>query len=117
MIHIISSSRYQVNRRSIKEVVASVLADKNITLSRPINIVFMGKNKMKEIAAKYKQENVALPVLSFIYNIEEGGEKLLGEILICYPQAVLMAAQKGKKVDDTIASLVRHGMENIAKNI
>ena len=70
---------------------------------------------MKEISSSYKNEDVALPVLAFPYKEEKGEDKLLGEIFICYPQAVLLAAQKNKKVDVTILQLIEHGVTNLIK--
>lgn len=72
---------------------------------------------MKDIALRYKKENIALPVLSFSYLDEEGdAEKLLGEIFICYPQAVLLASEREKTVNETIVNLVDHGIETIIMN-
>lgn len=81
-----------------------------------LNIVFIGRKKMKDIATKYRQENVALPVLSFSYlDDPKKNEKAIGEVVICYPQAVLLAAERNKRVDDIIMQLVKHGVENILK--
>ncbi len=38
---------------------------------------------------------------------------LLGEIFICYPQAVLLAAEKNKKVDDMMTFLLHHAIDNL----
>ncbi len=70
---------------------------------------------MKEISSSYKNEDVALPVLAFPYKEQVEGERLLGEIFICYPQAILLAAQKNKKVDVTILQLIEHGISNLMK--
>lgn len=86
-----------------------MMSASGIDSSLTINLVFVGKNKMRKIAAKYKKENVALPVLSFDY-----GEKI-GEVFICYPQAVLLAAQRNKKVEEILIYLIKHGIENILK--
>ncbi|MBI2641780.1 rRNA maturation RNAse YbeY, partial [Candidatus Roizmanbacteria bacterium] len=60
-------------------------------------------------------ENVALPVLSFPLVEKKAEENLIGEVLICYPQAILLAAQREKKVDDIILELVEHGISNLMK--
>jgi len=72
----------------------------------------VGTRKMRDIAKSYKHENEALPVLAFPYKEEE----LLGEIFICYPQIILMAAERNKSVDDTIIQMVIHGIENLIKH-
>lgn len=118
MLNIVSSSRYKINRKLVKKVVSEVLANYGIPDNAVFNLVFVGKKKMKQISLKYKQENVALPVLSFSYNpkdINPDSEHPFGEVFICYPQAVLLAAERQKKVDGILVQLIKHGMENILK--
>lgn len=116
MINIISSSRYKIDRKLIKKAVLDILSKYGFPTSALVNIIFVGKKKMKTISAKYKAEDVALPVLSFTYDDDEKKEdKPIGEIFICYPQAVLLAAEKQKKVDRIILDLVKHGIDNILK--
>lgn len=87
-----------------------------IPANEAINLVFVGKNKMREVAKTYKNEDVALPVLSFSYRETVANEDpIFGEIIICYPQAVLLAAERNRKVEETLLSLIKHGMENLLK--
>lgn len=118
MINVITSSRYKINRKAIKKLAAEILQNNSFDLNSDLNIIFAGKIKLREISKKYKQEDVALPVLTFVYNekTEDNGQ-YLGEVLICYPQAVLMAAQKNKTVNEIIERLVKHGIDNIIKNV
>lgn len=81
--------------------------------NQTLNIVFVGKNKMKTISKKYKKEPVALPVLSFPYKENVEDTNLLGEVILCYPQIVLLAAERNKKVDDMVAHLIEHGIKNL----
>lgn len=113
MINIISSSRYKINRKKIFAIVDDFFTKKNINEVNIVNIVFVGKNKMKKLATTYKNEPVALPVLSFPYNEKQENNILIGEIFICYPQAVLLAAERNKRVDETINNLLIHGLENL----
>ncbi|GEM_PF-2578232 len=78
-----------------------------------INIIFVGSRQMKKIAAKYKHENVALPVLGFPYKQKSDNEMLVGEIFICYPQAILLAAERAKRVDEMMVWLIEHGINNL----
>jgi len=108
MINIFSSSRYRINRKKIKD---SFKID-NYT----INISFVGKNKMRSLSKNYKREEIALPVLSFPYLGEKiENENLLGEIVICYPQAVLLAAERNRRVEEIILQLIKHEVENLVK--
>ncbi|MEK7070287.1 MAG: rRNA maturation RNase YbeY [Patescibacteria group bacterium] len=115
MIEITTSSRYKINRSLIKHSAEQILQDQGVDGTYTLNIVFVGKTKMKDISNKYKNEDVALPVLSFKYNEPIEGKKLLGEIMICYPQAVLLAAERNRRVDDTILQLIDHGIKNLLK--
>lgn len=131
MVNIFTNSRYKINRQKIRKQTEEILKQYSFDLKsnlRPdsiaLNIIFIGRRKMKKIAVSYKKENTALPVLSFSYletaspiktseNEFFNQEKLIGEIFICYPQAVLLAAERERTVDDTILNLVEHGIENI----
>lgn len=113
MVTVISSSRYKINRKFFKKAVSQLLLNHGIGENQSINLVFIGKNKMKNIAKTYKQEAEALPILSFKYDEESNGNHLMGEIFICYPQAVLLAARRDKKVDEVILELTEHGIKNL----
>ncbi len=115
MINIFCSSRYKIERIKIKQEIKKLLLEKNLSPDWSINIIFVGKNKMKKISQTYKNENIALPVLSFPYREKQDEKFLLGEIFICYPQAVLLAAQRNKKVDEIILSLIKHGIDHLLK--
>ncbi|MEK7097163.1 MAG: rRNA maturation RNase YbeY [Patescibacteria group bacterium] len=116
MINIVSSSRYKINRQKIKILVQSVFEKGQINSDLSLNVVFVGKNKMKVFTEKYKNEKETLPVLSFKYNEDVGeNEVLLGEVVICFPLVILLAAERNKRVDEMINELVKHGIENLLK--
>ncbi|HNQ31169.1 MAG TPA: rRNA maturation RNAse YbeY [Candidatus Woesebacteria bacterium] len=142
MIHIIDSARFKVDRLFVKKVAHEHLARLGFDGKKSLNIIFVGKRKMLYIATVYKREPEALPVLSFSYvttkkmikeaTIIDGDalhanlahaslpsaiaeDDLLGEIFICYPQAVLLAAERNKKVNDMLTYLIEHGINNLAK--
>ncbi len=116
MFNIISPSRYKINKKTIKKDLEEYFISKNIPPDYTLNIIFVGKNKMRKLSANYKQEDVALPVLSFFYNEKQETDILMGEIFICYPQAVLLAAERNKKVDEMIKQLIIHGVDNLLKS-
>ena len=47
MINIVSSSRYRINRKKIKVFVENVFINEQISSNYSLNVVFVGKNKMK----------------------------------------------------------------------
>lgn len=134
MITISCSSRYKIERKKIKAAVSSIFVEKQISPAYDINIIFVGRNKMKKISQTYKHEPEALPVLSFPYRQEKPPKPsrfdkfnedktskvevntLLGEIFICYPQVVLLAAERNRKVEETIINLIKHGLDNLTKS-
>jgi ssRNA-specific RNase YbeY (16S rRNA maturation enzyme) len=140
MIHIVDSARFRIDRIFVKQIAQAYLEKIGVDKKTDLNIIFVGKRKMLYIATVYKREPEALPVLSFSYittkkimkqAVEIDGDtiqhteltatlptivhddNLLGEIFICYPQAVLLAAERNKKVDDTLKSLIEHGINNL----
>lgn len=116
MINVITSSRYTTDRKKIRLLVREYLNQKGIGDEYVLNVVFVGKNKMKTITAKYKHEDQALPVLSFPYKGEKSEDgKLIGEVIVCYPLTILLAAERSKKVDDMMVFLIKHGIDNLLK--
>ena len=116
MINIVTSSRYKINRQKIKLLVENIFEKEQLTSQYSLNIIFVGKNKMKSFTEKYKNEKETLPVLSFPYNEKVGEEDiLLGEVVICYPLVILLAAERNKRVDEIINELIKHGVENLLK--
>lgn len=114
MININCPSRYLINRHQLKENLNRFLDHYHFPPEKTINLVFVGKTKMRQLSKQYKDEDVALPVLAFSYGdtiIED--QNIIGEAVICYPQAVLLAAERGKQVDLTIQRLAEHGIKNI----
>ncbi len=113
MIQIITSSRYKLDRKTLKETAKKSLLKYGLGEEYQLNIVFVGRKKMKDLSKKYKQESVALPVLTFFFQERMNVQKPTAEVLICYPQAVLLAAQREKKVDDMLMQLLDHGIHNL----
>lgn len=116
MITITTGSRYKIDKQELSKKTTDILSKNNISLDSNLNIIFVGKRKMRDIAMRYKNEDVALPVLSFSYkekNENPSGENTFGEIVICYPQAVLLAAEKNRTVEHILLWLIEHGLENI----
>ena len=113
MINIVCSSRYQIDRHQIKEKTAIFLTTAGYTNQQTLNLIFVGKNKMRQIANKYKKEDEALPVLSFTYKEKSKEDDLIREIFLCYPQIVLLAVERDKKVDRMIMAMIEHGIKNL----
>lgn len=111
MIHVYTSSRYKVNKQKIINHAETFLRVRHYQLNGFINIVFVGQRKMKQVAREYLDVDIAKPVLTFRLDEDE----TFGEIYMCYPQVVLLAAEKNKTVSHMISDLVEHGIDNLFK--
>ncbi len=111
-VNIISSSRYKIERKKVREIAERILREKGLE-DWTVNIIFVGKTKMRRIAFQYKNEKVALPVLSFPLTEKIEDENILGEIYICYPQVVLLAAEKERTVMKMLEKIIEHGLNNL----
>lgn len=118
MIQIIAPSRYKIHRKKLIRLIEPEIAGKLPYEEALINIVFIGARKMRALSSTYKKENVALPVLSFPYFPQQDAMTyhepcVYGEVIICFPQAVLLSAEKDKHLDSMIRDLILHGIQNI----
>ncbi len=113
MVKIVSTSRFKFDKTAVVQRAEDYLKKLDVHEKFFITIVFVGKRKMQTYSKTYKKEDVALPVLSFFYGKDGGTDGPYAEIVICYPQAVLLAAQRNKAVDPQIISLVEHGIKNL----
>lgn len=118
MVNLINKGRYKVNKKTILTKLDSILSEQKIGDEYDFTIILVGRRKMKYITEKYKKENETLPVLSFSYpeKIDDSlkDESITrGEIFICYPLAVLLAAEKDTTVDKMLLELSVHGLRNI----
>lgn len=114
MIIISTNTRYKVNKKKITEEIQAYLKKKLIPDSYIFSVAFVGKRKMYELSTKYKGVKSAFPVLTFDYTNSPSGEPESTEpnidIIICYPQAVLLAAEKDVDVDKMCIELIKHAV-------
>ena len=114
-----SESRFPINRKSLKETVKKFLTEQKIKSETEVSISIIGDRKMRELNKKYRGMEETTPVLSF--SLEEGkpfaappdNVLRLGDILISYPQAVALAAEENKLVDEKLGELICHGLKNL----
>lgn len=118
MINVVSSSRYKVDNDMLKKHGEAAFDHYGIPKDMLLNIVVVGKRKMRDIANTYKQEDVALPVLSFPYtDVSADSQRMLGEVFLCYPQIVLLAAERQRKLDVMFKQLIDHGVNNLVIHV
>ena len=115
MVKVFTTSRYSVPTKALKAFAQAFLERRNAG-EVLVNLIFVGKRKMREVASTYKHEDVALPVLAFPFHESQSSDSdqpLLGEVYLCYPQIVLLAAEKDKTVQAMLEQLIEHGVGNI----
>lgn len=127
MINIVvsSDSRYDINKRSVEDAVATVLKAHKVSGRVEVEIIVVGDRKMHELNRKYRGIDSTTDVLSFAFedphpqNLQmisrvgflAAADKILrlGSIVISYPQALEDASLDGVSVDEEINYLVEHG--------
>lgn len=127
-----SESRFPINRKFLRQVVEQFLAEQKIKSEVEVSISIIGDRKMRSLNKKYRNLEETTPVLTFSLSDpgsqsanDRGSSKMkpfitppddilrLGDIVISYPQTVVMAAAENKLVDQKISELVRHGLANL----
>lgn len=130
-------SRYPVNRKKIRDFVKSYLISRQIE-NAMISISVVGDRKIKELNEKYIKHEGVTDVLSFP-QYEKGSsvdyestlepnpapnlvgafispptqDRNLGDVVVCFPEAVRQAMKRGKMVDDHICSLIEHSLQHL----
>lgn len=114
-VDITADSRYKFDRKQVREGVRKLLRERGLQGKVTVSVAVVGERKMAELKKKYKKEEGITDVLSFCQNEGEEmpdgtGELLLGDVVVCYPQAKRQAMNFKKLLDDEIEFLVLHGV-------
>ena len=114
-------SRYRVDRKKIRSSVEKVLAE-HARVECAVSVSIVGERRMRELHVQYMQDPTVTDVLSFPQFdptqldknfpvlVQNESSTVLGDIVVCFPEAVREARKLGKMVDDQICFLVEHGM-------
>lgn len=119
-------SRYPASRKAIRYALQKVLREEGLDrLDVEVSVFVCGSRKMKSMAKKHLGDDKLHEVLSFGQSIvkplsEQRGFvnqpdtiMRLGDIIVCWPEVVRLAAVNNKMVDEQLAFLVGHGMEHL----
>ena len=84
-----------------------------------LSISFVGARKARELSRKYLKDDQDHPVLTFPYlttdrTFPSEVENLLGEIIICYAQVRLYAAEKDQEINKVICHFIDHALTIMA---
>ncbi len=111
---------------SIKKKLASFFTRSGIVSDAEVSVAIVGKKRMMEIGGKYLKDVHGKPdkklhnVLSFTpAEIKEdfiyppGGPIYLGEIIVCYQEALREAKDENILIDERVYELVEHGAKHL----
>ncbi len=109
-----SESRYPINRRKIKETVLGYLEKLGIQEAE-ISVAVVGSRKIRELNKKWRNLDEPTTVLTFALEEARGADGILriGDIVISYPQARLIAQEDNLSMDQAIDKLLVHGLNNL----
>lgn len=117
-VEIFVESRYQVNRKKIRDLATNLLDKKGVSGKVEVSIAIVGDRKMRELSKRYKGEDKTRNVLSFAQSEGEPTTNppdtiILGDVVISYPEVIREASRDEVLVDDKISELVEHGIMHL----
>ena len=101
----------------IKESISLTLQEE--ISPKKVNVIFVNENEMKRINLQFRGVDSVTDVLSFQNNVKneyywpnenKTGEKLLGEIIICFSQLKRQSIDKKVELDYELALISVHGV-------
>jgi probable rRNA maturation factor len=99
-----------VSNRKLKRVaikVLELLEQSHVELS----VALVNNNEIRKLNAKFRQKDYPTDVLSFPAGKElPTGVRLLGDVVISVERAQAQARQRGRTLNDEIATLLIHGV-------
>ena len=116
-VYVKKQSNYPIHAPQIKKHLSSFFANHGLVSDADCSVAIVGKSVMIDLAKKYLgEDNKIHNVLTFnegdvdrkFVNIE-GDLIHLGEIVVCYPQALEEAKKEGKLIEDKVNELIDHG--------
>ncbi len=119
-VSVTKQSSYPVRVSVIKKKLAEFLAKNGIVSDAEVTVAIIGEKKMMEIGGKYLKDKRLHNVLSFVPGEVKGGfvyppdgKIHLGEIIVCYPQAVKEAGEENVLIDERVYELIEHGATHL----
>lgn len=121
-INILADAKFPFDRKALRQHLTKVLAKYKLTDNVEVDVQVVGARKMSELHKIYMQLPGPTDVLSFPLNDPEDdrpfisspdGVLRLGDIVVCYSEAVKQALEKQHKVDNQIQDLAEHGLMHL----
>jgi rRNA maturation RNase YbeY len=112
-------TNYAVSTPKIKKTLRDYFTAKGIVSEAEVSVFIVGEEKILELGKKYLKDKRLHSVLSFTNEeskpkfIYPPGTIYLGEIIVCYPEAVREAGREGKLIDGKIKELIEHSADHL----
>lgn len=122
-VYFTSDARYRIDRVFAVKTLQKAWAEKDLPAEGVVSLVFVGSRKSKQLSKEYLKDNQEHPVLTFPYSSKEKvfpaefTGNLLGEIVICYPQVALHAADQDKEINKVISQFLDHAVTILASEM
>lgn len=121
-INILADAKFPFDRSALRMHLTKVLTKYKLVAGVEVDIQVVGARKMSEIHRVYMNLPGPTDVLSFPLNdpaddrpfiSSPDGVLRLGDIVICYSEAVTQALEKQCRVDEQIQFLAEHGLMHL----
>ncbi len=121
-INILADAKFPFDRDALRIHLTKVLAKYRMVSGVEVDLQVVGARKMSELHRVYMSLPGVTDVLSFPLNdpmddrpfiASPDGVLRLGDIVVCYPEAVKQALEKQCKVDSQIQFLAEHGLMHL----
>ncbi|MFA5994897.1 MAG: rRNA maturation RNase YbeY [Patescibacteria group bacterium] len=94
----------QLNQKFVNRIFQQVGKQVRYPKEFLVNVVTVNQAMIKKLNTIYRQQAAVTDVLSFAYALN------YGDIILCYPQAVVQAQDKQVPVKQEVAWLIIHGI-------
>lgn len=121
VIQLFVGSRFPVNRKLLRAAGEKLLQEQGVDHAQ-VDVSIVGKRKMKELNEQRLQHEGVTDVLSFPQHERHKLDDFplpseipphLGDVVICFPEAVNTARRYGKRVDDQLVFYLEHGLMHL----
>lgn len=115
-VYLKKQSNHAIDSIKVKNELRDFFNKRGIKSSAVVYVAMVGKKRMLDISIRYLNDNKMHNVLSFLedeakndFRNPPDGKIYLGEIVVCYPIAINEAKKEGKRIDEKVIELVKHG--------
>lgn len=115
-VSVTKQSNYPVKSTEIKKKLSSFFIERGIVSDAEVSVALVSEKKMLELGKKYLKDKKLHNVLSFTpgeakepFEYPPNGIIQLGEIVVCFQEAVREAKEENVLIDERVYELVEHG--------